>query len=138
MNNENIEREKIINFINACNELVNGKFILADIKISKILKSISESTGVYNLIEECMINYDFDSEFSKCITTDASGVERFVLPKEEEKIVPLVFCLLVEIDSKRISFNDFIKAQFPYANNQNKRIYVSINSINNYYYNNIL
>ena len=37
MNNENIEREKIINFINACNELVNGKFILADIKISKIL-----------------------------------------------------------------------------------------------------
>ena len=120
MNNENIEREKVINFINACNELVNGKFILADIKISKILKAISESTGVYNLIEEHMINYDFDTEFESCVATDSTGVERFILPKEEEKIIPLVFCLLVEIDSKRIGFNDFIKAQFPYANNQNE------------------
>lgn len=120
MGNENIEREKIINFINACNELVNGKFILADIKISKILKSISESTGVYNLIEEHMINYDFDTEFESCVVVDGTGLQRFVLPKEEEKIIPLVFCLLVEIDSKRISFNDFIKAQFPYANNQNE------------------
>ena len=34
MNNEN--NVGIVNFINACNELVNGKFILADIKISKM------------------------------------------------------------------------------------------------------
>ena len=118
MNNEN--NVGIVNFINACNELVNGKFILADIKISKILKAISESDDVYNLIEECMINYDFDSEFAKCVVNDGSGVEKFVLPAEEDKIVPLVFCLLVEIDSKRINFNDFIKAQFPFATNQNE------------------
>ena len=118
MSNEN--NVGIINFINACNELVDGKFILADIKISKILKAISESDDVYNLIEESMINYDFDTEFAKCVTQDGSGQEKFILPAEEDKIIPLVFCLLVEIDSKRINFNDFIKAQYTLATNQNE------------------
>lgn len=121
---ENITSEKvnsnITNFINACNELIEGKFILADIKISKILKIISETTEIYNLIAESMINYDFDREFEKCVIKDEKGSERFELPMENEKIIPLVFCLLVEIDSKRINFNDFIKAQFPFANNQNE------------------
>lgn len=118
---EEIENvEGITNFINACNELVNGKFILADIKISKILKAISESIDVYNLIAEGMINYDFDKEFAKAVVKDDNGIEKFQLPEEEEKIIPLVFCLLVEMDSKRINFNEFIKVQFPLANNQNE------------------
>lgn len=116
----NINKDTIINFISACNELVNGKFILADIKISKILRAISESTDIYNLIAENMINYDFDKEFAKAVVKDSQGIEKFVLPEEDEKIIPLVFCLLVELDSKRINFNDFIKAQFPLATNQNE------------------
>ena len=118
---EEIENlEGVSNFINACNELVEGKFILADIKISKILKAISESTDVYNLIAENMINYDFDKEFAKAVVKDSHGIEKFQLPDEEEKIIPLVFCLLVEMDSKRINFNEFVKVQFPLANNQNE------------------
>jgi len=113
-------KESVVNFINACNELVDGKFILADIKISKILRTISESNDIYNLIAESMINYDFDKEFNKAVVKDSAGLEKFQLPEEAEKIIPLVFCLLVEIDSKRINFNDFIKAQFPLANNQNE------------------
>ncbi len=118
---EEIENvEGVTSFINACNELVNGKFILADIKISKILKAISESTDVYNLIAEGMINYDFDKEFAKAVVKDTNGIEKFQLPEEDEKIIPLVFCLLVEMDSKRINFNEFVKVQFPLANNQNE------------------
>lgn len=117
---ENINKDSVLNFIGACNELINGKFILADIKISKILRSISESNEIYNLIAEGMINYDFDKEFAKAVVKDSAGVEKFVLPEEAEKIIPLVFCLLVEIDSKRINFNDFVKAQFPLASNQNE------------------
>lgn len=118
---EEIENyEGVSNFISACNELVDGKFILADIKISKILKAISESTDVYNLIAESMINYDFDKEFAKAVVKDTNGIEKFQLPDENEKIIPLVFCLLVEMDSKRINFNEFVKVQFPLANNQNE------------------
>ena len=117
---ENVNKDSVLNFIGACNELINGKFILADIKISKILRAISESNEIYNLIAEGMINYDFDKEFAKAVVKDSAGVEKFVLPEEAEKIIPLVFCLLVEIDSKRINFNDFVKAQFPLASNQNE------------------
>lgn len=120
METETTKNEGIINFINACNDLVNGKFILADIKISKILKAISQSTEIYNLIAESMINYDFDAEFEKAVVKNEQGVEKFELPDNIEKLIPLVFCLLVEIDSKRINLNDFIKAQFPLVNNQNE------------------
>lgn len=120
METETTNNQSIISFINACNDLVDGKFILADIKISKILKSISQSTEIYNLIAESMINYDFDAEFEKAVVKNEQGVEKFELPEEAEKLIPLVFCLLVEIDSKRINLNDFIKAQFPLVNNQNE------------------
>ncbi len=120
METETTNNESIISFINACNDLVDGKFILADIKISKILKAISQSTEIYNLIAESMINYDFDAEFEKAVVKNEQGVEKFELPEDPEKLIPLVFCLLVEIDSKRINLNDFIKAQFPLVNNQNE------------------
>ena len=120
METEITNNESIVNFINSCNDLVDGKFILADIKISKILKTISQSDEIYNLIAESMINYDFDAEFAKAVVKNEQGVEKFELPQENEQIIPLVFCLLVELDSKRINLNDFIKAQFPLANNQNE------------------
>ena len=46
----NDEKNLIMNVILSCNELIDGKFILADSKISKILKDITESKEVYNLI----------------------------------------------------------------------------------------
>lgn len=109
---------EIIEFINACNDFIDGKFILADIKISKLLKIISNSTSLYDLIAECMINYDFQKEYD--VAKISEGNSCFMLPKEAHKIIPFVFCLLVEIDSKRINFNEFLKTQFPYANNQNE------------------
>ena len=35
-------------------------------------------------------------------------------------LIPFIFCLLVEIDSKRIVFEKFLKTQFHYASNQNE------------------
>ena len=55
------------NFLNACDEFIQGKFILADIKISKILRAISTSKEVYNLMAESLINYNFSSLYN-CLT----------------------------------------------------------------------
>lgn len=109
---------EIIEFVNSCNDFIDGKFILADIKISKLLKLISNSPNLYDLIAECMINYDFQKEYDSIKISEGNSC--FTLPKETHKIIPFVFCLLVEIDSKRINFNEFLKTQFPYANNQNE------------------
>ncbi|MBQ3047447.1 MAG: hypothetical protein IJD48_00330 [Clostridia bacterium] len=112
------EKNEIIDFINSCNDFIDGKFILADIKIAKLLKLISNSPSLYDLIAECMINYDFQKEYDSVKISEGNSC--FTLPKETHKIIPFVFCLLVEIDSKRLNFNEFLKTQFPYANNQNE------------------
>lgn len=112
------EKDDIITFINACNDFIDGKFILADIKISKILKSISNSKNLYDLIAECMINYDFEKAFENAKIGDKNTT--FTLPYENHKVIPFVFCLLVEIDSKKLNFNEFLSTQFPLATNQNE------------------
>lgn len=105
-------------FIAACNDFADGKFILADIKISKILKLISKTPQLYDLIAECMINYDFEKEYQNIKISQENP--SFELPIEAHKVIPFVFCLLVEIDSKKINFNEFLSSQFPYANGQNE------------------
>lgn len=115
---EENKNNDIVDFITACNDFIDGKFILADIKISKLLKIISKSANLYDLIAECMINYDFQKEYENAKISQGNSC--FNLPKETHRIIPFVFCLLVEIDSKRVNFNEFLKTQFPYANNQNE------------------
>ena len=116
-----MEKQDIVEFINACNDFIDGKFILADIKIAKILRAISNSQNLYDLIAECMINYDFQRAFDSAKIGSKNAV--FSLPKENHKIIPFVFCLLVEIDSKRLNFNEFLSTQFPIANNQNEEYF---------------
>lgn len=115
---EENKKETLEEFISACNDFIDGKFILADIKISKILKVISKDEDLYNVVAECMINYDFEEEFELAKIGEQNA--KFTLPAENHKIIPFVFCLLVEIDSKRLNFNEFLKTQFPFANNQNE------------------
>jgi len=117
--NDKQEIEKDLKlFFDACNDFIDGKFILVDIKISNILRAISNSSCLYDLIAECMINYDFNAEFKNY--TVGENVSSFTLPEENHKLIPFVFCLLVEIDSKRIVFEKFLKQQFPFAGNQNE------------------
>lgn len=117
-------------FFAACDEFTNGRFILADIKVAKILRAIADCEDIYNLLQECMINFDFDREFAKCKVKGSMGeVVTFRLPSEMHKLIPLVFCLLVEIDSKKIDFNYFLKTQFPLANSQNEEYESFSNSI---------
>lgn len=116
---EQNQNEDVVNFIYACNEFIEGKFILADIKISKILRAISLSPAVYNLIAESLINYDFEREFSRLKgEVSSSSLPHIELPADNQQIIPLVFSMLVEIDSKKTSFNSLLNASFPLANSQ--------------------
>ncbi len=100
------ELAKINNLINSCDELVNGRFILSEYKIAKILKDIGESKEIYKLLAECMQNFNFDREFSRAQI--ALPRKKFVLPEEPEKLLPFVFCLLMEINNKKINLNEFL------------------------------
>lgn len=107
----NEELVKIKQFEDNCNEMINGKFILSDIKIAKILKSIANSKELYGYIAECLLNFDFQKEFEKAKGVDFTK-NYFKMPNEGYKKVALVFCLLVEADDKRIDFYDFVVKYF--------------------------
>ena len=115
---ENLKPGELDNFLNSCDEFIEGKFILADIKISKILRAISTSKEIYNLMAESLINYDFKKEYNALKKQADEQGKDFSLPNDAQSIISFVFAMLVEIDSKRIDFSEFLSATFPYATSQ--------------------
>lgn len=103
------EYAKVCTLISSCNDIINGKFILADYKIANILKNITASKEIYNLLANCLNNFDFEREFSRAQLRSASKPNKFVLPTEPDKVLPFVFCVLVNINNKNIDFDLFLK-----------------------------
>ena len=95
----NIEQKNLKNFFLACNEMINGRFILSDIKIAKILNSIANSGVLYDLFAKCMVDFNYRTEFRNAKVTNKTNGGYFVLPNDEEKIIALVFCFLIDVDS---------------------------------------
>lgn len=108
---------KISEFINSVEGLINGKFILADIKISNLLNMIASNTALYNYIKHCLIDFSFEKELSRADVKNRFNNGEFKLPLEKEKVVAFVFCLLVECDAKRMDFYGFINENFKSASN---------------------
>lgn len=108
--------DKIQTFYDACTEMTKAKFILADAKISKILKSILSSSDIVDVIAETLNNFNFQNEFSKIQVKNELRGTRITLPMDNRKLVAIVFSLLSEIDSHRIDLHNFI---FDYFNGSN-------------------
>lgn len=106
------EMSKINEFISGCNEIINGKFILADIKISKLLTMIANSDELYRYISECMIGFDFSKELHSAELKNNFNRNGFSAPESPEKLVAFTFSFLVECDAKRIDFYNFIQENF--------------------------
>ena len=93
-NNKNINIDK---FIASINDMLASKYILIDRKISDILLAIAETHEVYNLIAECMVNFDFKTEWKLATSTNVMK-----LPSTNEKRISFIFCLLNNIDDKNL------------------------------------
>ncbi|MDD3397551.1 MAG: hypothetical protein PHR96_03325 [Clostridia bacterium] len=106
------EYSKINNLLSSCNDMIDGKFILANYKIANILKNITDSKEVYNLIANKMNNFNFEREFSKAQLRSSTKENKFVLPDETEKALPLIFCILVGFKNKEIDFDAFLKEYY--------------------------
>lgn len=113
------EIKNLKNFFSACNEMINGRFILSDIKIQKILNSIANSSLLYELFAKCMVDFNFKNEFRNAKVTNKVNGGYFVLPNDERKIIALVFCFLIDIDNGRINLQNFINENFYSADGYN-------------------
>ncbi|MBR5226568.1 MAG: hypothetical protein IKV69_00675 [Clostridia bacterium] len=116
MTNSLEEYAKICSLIASCNDIINGKFILAYNKISALLKNLTASKDVYNLLATHLNNFDFEREFSRAQLRSAKEKTKFVLPEAPDKILPFVFCVLVNINNHTIDLDQFITEFFPSEN----------------------
>ena len=99
-------------FLDACDELIECKYLVAEYKIQKMLKALAGSDQVCSLVGECLEQFNRDREFAKAYIQDGHGDFIYLAPAEEYKVIALVFCTLVDIDNKKIDFIDFVKRFF--------------------------
>lgn len=102
-------KANIEKFIGEVNRFSTSKFILYESKLSRFLSSLSNNQTIYDIIEKCLKGFDFDSEFRRVFGNTQTKVS---LPNKPDKLVALVFCILVEIDGKKIDFYKFLKTYF--------------------------
>ena len=80
--------------------------------IARILQDISESKEIYELIAECMKNFNFDKEFNRAKVKLPTKDGYFIMPESRAIVIPLVFCVLVDIRDRKINFHDFLRTYF--------------------------
>ncbi|MBP3345225.1 MAG: hypothetical protein J6K97_03375 [Clostridia bacterium] len=107
-----MENQNVKQFLDACDELIECKYLVAEYKIQKMLKALAGSDEICGLIGECLEQFNRDREFAKAYIQDGNGDFIYISPAEEYKVLALVFCTLVDIDGKKIDFIDFIKRFF--------------------------
>lgn len=105
--------QSINNFKLKMEELINAKYILADNKISGVLKTISDSTLLYEIFEHVTKDFDYQTFKSVCLLENAEDGEKFSLPKREQDILAFGFLFLFEIDGGIENLFDVCNKYFP-------------------------
>lgn len=94
-------------FIAACDELRSCKYILAENKIAALLKAIADNKQLYSMFAASLYNFDYQATFDECVMGSC-----FSLPSEPQKVVALVFRILVDLDSGKMPLQNFLEAYF--------------------------
>lgn len=113
------EKQNLADFFSACNEMIDGRFILSDTKVSNILKSVVKSEILYELYSKCMVGFRFAHMLEYCKATNSNNGGYFKMPNEETEVVAFVTCLLLEVDKKNINLQSFVTDNFYSADGYN-------------------
>lgn len=108
-------REELDAFIVRADELIQSNYILAEIKIVNLLKSIASSKTILAIFENCLQDFDVDGAKKKYLVKSAylSGDKgEFKMPDTTRELLAFVFYILVAIDNKEIDFSQFLSTYF--------------------------
>ena len=109
------KRAELDAFIKSTNELINSKYIIADIKIVGVLKAIANSETLLALFGNCLNGFNYREAKAKYLVkspflSDDKG--EFIIPSSSSELLAFVFNILVDIDAKRINLGDFLNRYF--------------------------
>lgn len=104
---ESMKADGLGEFLTACGNLKNCKFVVAETKIAALLKAIADNKQLYSMFSAALYGFDYKQAFSDCICTGG-----FALPTEPKKAIALVFRILLDIDTGKMSLQKFLEAYF--------------------------
>ncbi len=108
-------REELDAFINRADELIDSKYILADIKIVNLLRTIASSKTIVALFKNCLNGFDYEQAKKKYLVKNSFLSEdkgEFILPPNTRELLAFVFNVIADIEAKRIDFAKFINKYF--------------------------
>ncbi len=109
------KREELDLFLKSADDLLNGQYILADIKIVGLLKSIAVSDTLVALFKNCLDNFDYESAKKKYLVSSqylSADKGEFVLPPNSRELLAFIFNILIDLDSKAIVLGEFLEKYF--------------------------
>lgn len=104
---DNMKADGFGEFLNACEELKNCKYVIAENKIAAVLKSIADNKQLYSMFGAALYGFDYKTTF-----TGSVGDSGFVLPSDPKTAIALVFRILLDIDSNIMPLRNFLEAYF--------------------------
>lgn len=115
MDNFPVNAAELQDFIEKCNILTSSKLILADKKISNLLKTMAASKDFCKMLEFCLKDYNYKIEFlkSKCPDNEKKGKFKLNLPQGKD-LIAYVFCLLCEFENKERDLTEFLREFYDY------------------------
>lgn len=108
-------REELDAFIERADEFIDSKYILADIKIVNLLKTIATSDTLLAIFKNCLTDFDYSLAQKKYFVKSkylSSDKGEFILPPNSRELLAFIFNVLVDIDAKRIDFAEFLNKYF--------------------------
>ena len=108
-------KEELNLFIQKGEEFVSSKYILADIKIVNLLKSIASSNALVALFRNCLTDFDYEQAKKKHLVKSgymSSDKGEFILPERSKDLIAFVFSILMEIDGKTLILSEFLNRFF--------------------------
>ena len=108
------QTEELELFLQKADDLLQSKYVLADIKIINLLKAIASSETILNVIKSSLDNFDYQKEKLNILrpSTYMEDKGEVVLPEDAKTVIAFVFNLLLEIDGKKVDLNAFMQKYF--------------------------
>ena len=100
-------------FVVACNDLLSGKFLDLNKRLDKFLAVMTQSEDIFDLLKECLNDFDEDAEFAKAFSVDKkTGVATIAIPTDEKKRLALSVTIFNDMINDKLNTNQFLETYF--------------------------
>lgn len=108
------KREELNAFIVRADEMLDSKYILANVKIVNLLKTIAASETLIAIFKSCLTDFDYTEAKTKYFVKNSlnEGKGEFVLPTSSRELLALTFSVLMDVDAGKLDLGDFISKYF--------------------------